>query len=93
MTLTSICEARTARRPATSGDVPALPGQDVTPTALSAGRVNGAKITILVILHYLLKNNITFMWGIEQGKTPPEGVNGNRVTGIGLLTRGRWGDC
>ncbi len=28
--------------------------------------------SLLVILHYLLKNNITFMWGIEQGKLPPE---------------------
>jgi len=27
------------------------------------------KFTILVILHYLLKNNITFMGGILQGKS------------------------
>lgn len=28
-----------------------------------------SKLTILVILHYLLKNNITFMGGILQGKS------------------------
>ena len=93
MTLTSICEARAARWPAFSGDAREMLGQDVTPTRLCRGRVNGSKVYLLVILHYLLKNNITFMWGMKQGKTPPEGVNGNRVTGIGLLTRGRWGDC
>jgi hypothetical protein len=62
-------------------------------SAQQVSREGWSKKVLLVILHYLLKNNITFMWGMEQGKTPPEGVNGNRVTGIGLLTRGRWGDC
>ena len=28
---------------------------------------------LLVILHYLLKNNTTFMSGIGQGQLPPEG--------------------
>ncbi|AXF52364.1 MAG: hypothetical protein [Cressdnaviricota sp.] len=79
MTLTSICEARTARRPATSGDVPALPGQDVTPTALCAGRVNGAKTTILVILHYLLKNNITFMGVMCRGNQGGATASSQRV--------------
>ncbi len=68
--MTSILSAkhRAARRPATSGDAQALLGQDVTPTRLRRGRVNGSKVYLLVILHYLLKNNITFMWGIVQGK-------------------------
>jgi hypothetical protein len=44
--------------------------------------------SILVILHYLLKNNITFMWGIGQEKSPPEGASRNRVTGTSLLTEG-----
>jgi len=62
---------RAARRPATSGAVQALLGQDVTPTPRRGGRVNGLQRNILVILHYLLKNNITFMWGMEQGRMPP----------------------
>ena len=44
--------------------------------------------SLLVILHYLLKNNITFMWGIAKEKSPPEGASGNRVTGTCLLTEG-----
>ena len=45
---------------------------------------------LLVILHYLLKNNTEFMMCMEQVKTPPEGGRGNRVTGSAPLTRGRW---
>ncbi len=68
MTLTSICEARAARRPAFSGDAREMLGQDVTKS--SARRTFGkrSKVYLLVILHYLLKNNITFMCGIGQGK-------------------------
>ncbi len=67
--MTSILSAKhsTARRPATSGDAPALPGQDVTPTPRSGGRVNGGRTVLLVILHYLLKNNITFMGVMCRG--------------------------
>jgi hypothetical protein len=90
MTLTFICAARAARRPTSSGDVRARSGQDVTKSSVGTFGKR-SKVYLLVILHYLLKNNITFMWGMEQGKIPPEGVNGNRVTGIGLLTRGRLG--
>ena len=46
---------------------------------------------LLVILHYLLKNNTEFMMCMEQVTTPPEGGRGNRVTGSAPLTRGRWG--
>ena len=67
MTLTSICEARAARRPTSSGDARARSGQDVTKS--SAGTFGKrSKVYLLVILHYLLKNNITFMCGIGQGK-------------------------
>lgn len=67
MTLTSICEARAARRPTSSGDARARSGQDVTKS--SAGTFGKrSKVYLLVILHYLLKNNITFMCGMEQGK-------------------------
>jgi len=76
MTLTSICEARAARRPAFSGDAREMPGQDVTKS--SARRTFGkrSKVYLLVILHYLLKNNITFMWGMEQGRMPPIAYRG-----------------
>lgn len=66
MTSTPSAQHRTARWPASSGDAPEMLGQDVTPTRLCRGRVNGSKVTILVILLYLLKNNTTFMCGMEQ---------------------------
>jgi hypothetical protein len=79
--MTSILSAqhRAARRPATSGDAPALPGQDVTPTRLCRGRVNGSKITLLVILHYLLKNNITFMGVMCRGNQGGAPASSQRV--------------
>ena len=68
MTLTSICEARAARRPTTSSDASALSGQDVTKNHVGIFGKGSKEVSILVILHYLLKNNITFMCGIGQGK-------------------------
>ncbi len=91
--MTSILSAKhsTARRPATSGDAPALPGQDVTLKSRTRCKVNGGRTVLLVILHYLLKNNITFMWGMEQGKTPPEGRPQVLIFQPPALTRGRLG--
>jgi len=79
MTLTSICEARAARRPATSGDAPALLGQDVTKS--SARRTFGkrSKVYLLVILHYLLKNNITFMGVMCRGNRGGATASSQRV--------------
>ena len=49
---------------------------------------------LLVILHYLLKNNTAFMMGMKQVKTPPE-AQGKRSAGISRVApvshRGRWG--
>ncbi len=58
-----------ARRPATSSDVSALPGQDVSGVLRSRLAEKAGRTTLLVILHYLLKNNITFMWENLQGKS------------------------
>jgi hypothetical protein len=70
---------RAARRPATSGAVQALPGQDVTPTPRRGGRVNGLQRNILVILHYLLKNNITFMGVMCRGNQGGATASSQRV--------------
>ena len=79
--MTSILSAKhsTARRPATSGDAPALLGQDVTPTPRSGGRVNGGESVLLVILHYLLKNNITFMGVMCRGNQGGATASSQRV--------------
>ncbi len=47
-----------ARRPATSSDASALPGQDVSGDLRSRLAEKDGQSTLLVILHYLLKNNI-----------------------------------
>jgi len=68
MNLTSIlltehqhCRVRTPEGSDNASDGMGLVPHDVCPGQRS-------KFTILVILHYLLKNNITFMCGIGQGK-------------------------
>jgi len=60
---------RAARRAALSGDAPAMPAQDVPTTERSEDSGKGSKQSLLVILHYLLKNNTTFMSGLLQEKT------------------------
>jgi len=78
MTLTSICEARAARRPTSSGDARARSGQDVTKS--SAGTFGKrSKVYLLVILHYLLKNNITFMGVMCRGNQGGATASSQRV--------------
>lgn len=59
---------------------------------LSSGGVDAS--LLLVILHYLLKNNTAFMMGMEQVTTPPE-AQVKRSAGISRVApgshRGRWG--
>lgn len=62
-------EGRTARRDAFSSDAWEMPSQDVTAILRSRSSGKGSKGYLLVILHYLLKNNITFMCEILQGKS------------------------
>ena len=79
--MTSILSAkhRAARWPAFSGDAREMLGQDVTPTPRSGGRVNGSKVYLLVILHYLLKNNITFMGVMCRGNRGGATASSQRV--------------
>ena len=55
-------------------------------------RVTDASL-LLVILHYLLKNNTPFMGGNEQGQLPPEDPPSGccKMPLSGGLTLGRWG--
>lgn len=64
--------------------------QDVATVAHCAGR-NAS--SLLVILHYLLKNNSTFMAGVLQVPTPPEVPTAGccKMPLSWGLTRGRWG--
>ncbi len=70
---------RAARRPATSSDASALLGQDVTLELRSNVRSTGSKGVILVILHYLLKNNITFMGVMCRGNRGGATASSQRV--------------
>ena len=47
--------------------------------------------SLLVILHYLLKNNITFMCGIGAGYNTSRGPVASHCDNGRGLTRGRWG--
>jgi len=61
-------------------------GMGFTPHDVCPGQMG--KFTILVILHYLLKNNITFMGGILQGKSGGGSSLQSRVNfSRGLLPR------
>ena len=58
MTTPPSAQHRVARRDVTSGAAQALPSQDVRPFELRSRRRMDSKVfSILVILHYLLKNN------------------------------------
>jgi len=70
MTTPPSAQHRVARSDAFPGDAPGRPSQDVRPFELRSRRRMDSKVfSILVILHYLLKNNTTFMGGMKQEKS------------------------
>ena len=81
---------RAARRAALSGAVPAMLAQDVPTTERSEGSGKGSKVYLLVILHYLLKNNTTFMSGLLQVKLGGSPTLRHMSSVMGLSPKRRW---
>lgn len=81
---------RAARSAALSGDAPAMLAQDVPTTERSEDSGKGSKQSLLVILHYLLKNNTTFMGGCEQENLGGSSNLRHMSSVMGLSPKRRW---
>jgi hypothetical protein len=81
---------RAARRAALSGDAPAMLAQDVPTTERSEDSGKSSKQSLLVILHYLLKNNTTFMAVLLQENLGGSSYLRHMSSHMGLSPKRRW---